>query len=92
MCPSLMSCCGNRFHVFDNTNKARSQVVELIKKIDDMVAGNGGTHYSDAMYKEVQSKQMTKGSLSADQNEDQYSFSAALFERIKQFLFILSRE
>lgn len=88
----VIQSCGNRFHVFDNTNKARSQVVELIKKIDDMVAGNGGTHYSDAMYKEVQSKQMTKGSLSADQNEDQYSFSAALFERIKQFLFILSRE
>lgn len=49
----VIQSCGNRFHVFDNTSSDRTQVTELIKKIDDMVAGNGGTHYSDAMYRDA---------------------------------------
>lgn len=51
----VIQSCGNRFHVFDNTSSDRSQVTELIKKIEDMVAGNGGTHYSDAMYRDAHS-------------------------------------
>uniref|UniRef100_A0A3B4ZFA9 AIG1-type G domain-containing protein n=1 Tax=Stegastes partitus TaxID=144197 RepID=A0A3B4ZFA9_9TELE len=39
----LLNRCGNRFHVFNNKNKNRTQVVELIHKIDDMVAANGGS-------------------------------------------------
>ncbi|XP_062297407.1 GTPase IMAP family member 7-like [Scomber scombrus] len=50
----VIQSCGNRFHVFDNTRRDRNQVVELIKKIDDMVAGNGGTYYTDEMYEEAQ--------------------------------------
>ncbi len=38
--------CGSRFHVFDNTSNDRSQVVELIKMIDNMVAGNGGKYFT----------------------------------------------
>jgi len=50
----VVQSCGKRFHVFNNTSQDKNQVVELIKKIDDMVAGNGGTCYTDAMYEEVQ--------------------------------------
>ncbi|XP_044195209.1 GTPase IMAP family member 7-like isoform X2 [Thunnus albacares] len=50
----VIQSCGNRFHVFDNNKSDRNQVVELIKKIDDMVAGNGVAYYTDAMYQEVQ--------------------------------------
>uniref|UniRef100_A0A671XAF1 GTPase IMAP family member 8 n=1 Tax=Sparus aurata TaxID=8175 RepID=A0A671XAF1_SPAAU len=39
--------CGNRYHVFNNKHFHRRQVVKLIKKIDIMVAGNGGTYYTD---------------------------------------------
>lgn len=74
----VIQSCGSRFHVFENTSQDRSQVVELIKKIDDMVAANGGTYYTDAMYKEVQAKQ--------------YSFIAALIKRINVYLGILGEE
>ncbi|XP_051794897.1 GTPase IMAP family member 9-like [Acanthochromis polyacanthus] len=49
----LLNRCGNRFHVFNNKSKDRTQVVELIKKIDEMVAANGGSYYSDEMFKEA---------------------------------------
>ncbi|XP_063321037.1 GTPase IMAP family member 7-like [Pelmatolapia mariae] len=50
----LLNRCGNRYHVFNNKNKKRTQVVELIKKIDDMVAANGGSHYTDEMFEKAQ--------------------------------------
>lgn len=50
----LLNRCGNRYHVFNNMNKKRTQVVELIKKIDDMVAANGGSHYTDEMFGKAQ--------------------------------------
>ncbi|XP_039529217.1 GTPase IMAP family member 8 isoform X1 [Pimephales promelas] len=36
----LIQKCRNRYHVFDNTDKSRSQVTELLQKIDEMVAEN----------------------------------------------------
>uniref|UniRef100_A0A8C4HY57 AIG1-type G domain-containing protein n=1 Tax=Dicentrarchus labrax TaxID=13489 RepID=A0A8C4HY57_DICLA len=79
----VIQSCGNRFHVLENTSKDRSQVVELIKKIDDMVAGNRGTYYTDEMYKEV-----SKGKAP----EGKYKFTDSLLQRILRFMLILSRE
>ncbi|XP_031160721.1 GTPase IMAP family member 9-like isoform X1 [Sander lucioperca] len=80
----VIQSCGNRYHVFDNNSKDRSQVVELVKKIDDMVARNGGACYTDAMYQEVHRQKESGGTPS-------YSFLAALMLRIGEFLFILAR-
>ncbi|KAK7922347.1 hypothetical protein WMY93_009249 [Mugilogobius chulae] len=39
--------CGNRYHVFNNKKRQdRSQVIQLIKIIDQMVAINGGSYFS----------------------------------------------
>ncbi|KAL7826728.1 hypothetical protein AOLI_G00319370 [Acnodon oligacanthus] len=40
--------CGNRHHVFNNRNtEDRSQVTDLLEKIDSMVAANGGSFYTN---------------------------------------------
>uniref|UniRef100_A0A4W5J7X4 AIG1-type G domain-containing protein n=1 Tax=Hucho hucho TaxID=62062 RepID=A0A4W5J7X4_9TELE len=46
-----------RNHVFNNKKKNdNTQVPELLKKIDEMVMKNGGQHYTNEMYQEVQRK------------------------------------
>uniref|UniRef100_I3KI25 AIG1-type G domain-containing protein n=1 Tax=Oreochromis niloticus TaxID=8128 RepID=I3KI25_ORENI len=46
----IIQSCGNRFHVFDNTSSDRTQVVELVKKIDGMMARNGATCYTNTLF------------------------------------------
>ncbi|XP_030599141.1 GTPase IMAP family member 7-like [Archocentrus centrarchus] len=83
----LLRRCGNRFHMFDNSNiKNRAQVVELIKKIDDMVAANGERHYTDEMFEEAerilkQRKQLYNNS----------AFISQLRKKISLFQTILKR-
>lgn len=84
----VIRSCGNRYHVFDNTSRDRNQVVELINKIDNMVQRNGGTNYTDAMYREVDAANRG-GRLRKDINR--YGFMAALVQRIQVFLYILTR-
>lgn len=56
----FVSRCHGGFHVFDNggqdkTAQSPQQVVQLLKKIDKMVADNGGSCYSNEMFKEAES-------------------------------------
>ncbi|KAG7462132.1 hypothetical protein MATL_G00199320 [Megalops atlanticus] len=41
----LVERCGNRWHVFSNTTRGDgTQVAQLLRKVEEMVAGNGGAH------------------------------------------------
>lgn len=80
--------CGNRFHVFNNRSKDRKQMEELMKKIDDMVAGNGDTYYTNAMYREVEERKQKQ----ADREDEEYKFLSQLLEQILRFHSRLKRE
>lgn len=58
--------CRGGYQLFDNTGRdkstERSQVVQLLKKIDKMVADNRGDYYSNDMFKEAE-KAMKKVQL-----------------------------
>ncbi len=52
---ALVNMCGDRFHLFSNKDmKNRSQVTELLEKIEKMVKENGGQHYTNEMFRKAQ--------------------------------------
>ncbi|KAG2458066.1 GIMA7 GTPase, partial [Polypterus senegalus] len=47
--------CGYRYHVFNSKNpNNHKQVIELLEKIDKMVASNGGMHYTNEIYRKAE--------------------------------------
>ncbi|KAM9434612.1 uncharacterized protein Hap1MRO34_002373 [Clarias gariepinus] len=51
----VLSDFGNRYHVFNNTDKSSyTQVLSLLDKIDSMVKVNGGSCYTNEMFQEVE--------------------------------------
>nr|XP_015215162.1 PREDICTED: GTPase IMAP family member 8-like isoform X1 [Lepisosteus oculatus] len=46
--------CGGRYHVFDNRTGGRAQARELLGKVDQMVAANGGGCYTSEMFRRAE--------------------------------------
>ncbi|KAI7796670.1 GTPase IMAP family member 7-like [Triplophysa rosa] len=73
---NVLEECGNRYHVFNNTEtEDRTQVSDLLEKIDHMVTENGGSYYSCNIFREME-------------REKQEQHMKIMMERIEQ----LSRE
>ncbi|KAI4878627.1 hypothetical protein NFI96_029045, partial [Prochilodus magdalenae] len=52
---NLLHQCGKRYHVFNNRNpNYHSQVTALLEQIDSMVAGNGGSCYTNEMFQQAE--------------------------------------
>ncbi|KAL1251934.1 hypothetical protein QQF64_019730 [Cirrhinus molitorella] len=51
---NLIDECGNRFNVFNNETGDRTQVTDLLQKIDNMVKANGDSYYSCKMFREME--------------------------------------
>ncbi|XP_058876373.1 uncharacterized protein LOC117432754 [Acipenser ruthenus] len=53
----LVEKCGNRYHVLNNNNRSdRTQVTQLLDKIDNMVKGSGGCYIPNEIYQEVEER------------------------------------
>ncbi|KAG1956544.1 GTPase IMAP family member 7-like [Pimephales promelas] len=46
---SFIKTCSGRFHVFNNKEQNPEQVIQLFEKIDKIVTGNDGQHYTSEM-------------------------------------------
>uniref|UniRef100_A0A673M3P9 GTPase IMAP family member 4-like n=1 Tax=Sinocyclocheilus rhinocerous TaxID=307959 RepID=A0A673M3P9_9TELE len=51
---TIIDSCGNRFFCLDNESASFSQFKDLISKIEKMVTENGGTHFTNDMFKETE--------------------------------------
>ncbi|XP_030598988.1 GTPase IMAP family member 7-like [Archocentrus centrarchus] len=89
----LLRRCGNRHYVFDNSNiKNRAQVVELIKKIDEMVAANKETYYTDEMFEEAEKILKQNKDKETKQLANNEPFMSEVRKKVILFQTILARE
>ncbi|XP_031442844.1 GTPase IMAP family member 7-like [Clupea harengus] len=89
----VIQSCGGRYHLFNNHSSDRTQVVELVKKIDEMVKANEGRYFTEEMFTDTQ-KVMTERKLTWSSPEvDRYlTFSSLLSMRVNAFQKSLTEE
>nr|XP_055065129.1 GTPase IMAP family member 9-like [Misgurnus anguillicaudatus] len=95
----VIQSCGSRYVVFDNTKLTnQDKVKKLIEKIDDMVAANGGSCFTQEMYEEAEKLikqrqlQLQIQRQEAERLEYDFSFLQNLEHRIRLFQQILRGE
>lgn len=94
----VINRCGNRYCVFNNKKLwKRTQVVELIRKIDELVAANGGKHFSEEMYQEAEQVLQQEGTQEEKDKSAipaqlplNFSFMSDLLQKVILFQAILS--
>ncbi|XP_010740306.2 GTPase IMAP family member 7-like [Larimichthys crocea] len=53
----LINQCGGRYHsLINGKRQSRTQVRDLLEKIESMVKANGGSHYTNKMYEKAQKR------------------------------------
>ncbi|KAM9338359.1 GTPase IMAP family member 7-like [Symphorus nematophorus] len=88
----VINRCGNRYHVFNNKARwKKTQVIELIKKIDANVAANGGSHFSEEMFEEAEwtLQQQGKNRRAAELQVYDHTFMDELLQKVNEFQDVL---
>ncbi|XP_049324986.1 GTPase IMAP family member 9 isoform X2 [Astyanax mexicanus] len=91
----VIESCGGRYVVFNNNNSQdRKQVRNLFVKIDAMVSVNGGSYFTQEMYKEAEQKIQERKMARelAEYEAYEFSFLPALHQRIVIFQQLLLKE